>query len=135
MPITLLFTVLLFSSFSTPTYNSDDPYTHLQSFIKNGGVFEDNIHVFIVEFRRSHYVNAHIEYDKAANKITLKFKDTDGSMHHEVIQSVSPHKETDTPSVITFDDSHQDDNVYVSVSEYSGKLSVIWNGENYQMIK
>ena len=125
--------IVLLSSFST--LNNENPYTQLTNFSNNGGEFEDNIHVYIVEFRRSNYVNAKVDYDKSSQRIRISFKDSDGSMHHEEIEGIQPHVHQDTPSVITFDNNNDEDEIFVSVMEYEGKLSVIWNGEDYHMVK
>ncbi|OHX68317.1 hypothetical protein [Flammeovirga pacifica] len=133
--ISLIFSIFLtlpLASFKN--LNNENPYTQLATFSEKGGEFEDVIHVYIVEFRQSFDVKAKVTYNKSTNQIILDFKGADGSMHQEVMEGIHVEKNNDTPSVVTFDDNNMNDEIYVSVTEYSGKLSVIWNGEFYHMM-
>lgn len=133
--ITILFTlpfILPLTSFKNTVI--ENPYAQLTVFSEKGGQFEDNIHVYIVEFRQSFDVKAKVTYNKNNKQVILDFIGADGSHHHEMLDGVIIEKNKETPSVVTFENHDKNDEIYVSVTEYMGKLSVIWNGEFYHMM-
>lgn len=109
-----------------------DHYPLLNNFYSQGGSFDDQVNIYIVEFRHSSEVLVNISYDKQTGHLILSFKDQSGSTHQETLKGFVPKYNQHTPSVITFyNESNQ--NQSVSVTEYNGGLSVIWNGEHYHM--
>ncbi|KXX70358.1 hypothetical protein [Flammeovirga sp. SJP92] len=126
----LLITLLFTCHFAFAQIQTDYPL--LASFYSNGGHFEDKIQLYIVEFRHTSEVNVSVSYDKTSGDLILKFMDKSGSEHREVLHGYVPKYNANTPSVITFY-KENDKKKSVSITEYNGGLSVIWNGEEYHM--
>lgn len=128
----LLVITFLFASNTVFSQIHTEHYPLLSSFYSQGGDFEDKVHLYIVEFRHSSEVTASISYNKKTGDLILKFLDKSGSEHQEILKGLKPIYNTQTPSVITFSkDDDQDHSV--SITEYNGGLSFIWNGEQYHM--
>ncbi|NME66677.1 hypothetical protein [Flammeovirga aprica] len=127
----LLITLLFICHYSFAQIQNDN-YPLLASFYAQGGNFEDKIQLYIVEFRHTSEVQVSVSYDKVSGDLVLKFMDKSGSEHREVLHGYVPQYDSNTPSVITFY-KKDEKNKSVSITEYNGGLSVIWNGEEYHM--
>ncbi|MBB6459767.1 hypothetical protein [Flammeovirga kamogawensis] len=127
--VTLLF---LFISPLVLGQNAEEPYPLLSSFVNQGGKFEDKIQLFIVEFGHTSEVKVHVTYRKNSGELILSFKDKSGSFHEEVLKDFYPITNQETPSVVTFYKKGEKAQS-VSITEYAGGLSVLWNGIDYHM--